>query len=237
MSKISFFRHAQASYLSDNYDQLSPKGIEQSHFLGKYLARENMQFDKVYSGPLVRQKHTCQIVGQELGQANIDFPMPIILDGLAEHLGPQALKQSLPQLRKEVPVIKAWFEEIDRDPSTRRKNNLKSFQYFMGRWMNGIIKVPDIQTWDEFMVQVRSALATITEQTNRGEHIAVFTSGGTISAIICEVLEIINYEKAAELNYLIKNTSRHDFYYSNGKMSLDFMNNVEHLDKEFYTLV
>jgi len=62
MSKIYFFRHAQASYLADNYDKLSEKGEAQSAELGKYLVSKNMQFDKIFVGPLERQKHTCEIV-------------------------------------------------------------------------------------------------------------------------------------------------------------------------------
>ena len=39
MSKIYFFRHAQASLGSDNYDILSKKGELQALYLGKYLVK------------------------------------------------------------------------------------------------------------------------------------------------------------------------------------------------------
>ena len=52
MSKIYFFRHAQASFGADNYDELSAKGKLQSLELGKYLISKKQRFDRVYVGPL-----------------------------------------------------------------------------------------------------------------------------------------------------------------------------------------
>ena len=58
MSKLYFFRHGQASLGADNYDVLSSKGKEQAVALGTYLAQKNIQFDRVFVGPLDRQKDT-----------------------------------------------------------------------------------------------------------------------------------------------------------------------------------
>ena len=62
MSKLYFFRHAQASFGAANYDALSEKGIAQSVELGNYLVAEKFSFDKVFVGPLQRQQHTFEIV-------------------------------------------------------------------------------------------------------------------------------------------------------------------------------
>ena len=50
MSKIYFFRHAQASLGSDNYDVLSKKGELQALELVKYLVANKYKFDKIYVG-------------------------------------------------------------------------------------------------------------------------------------------------------------------------------------------
>ena len=42
MSKIYFFRHAQASLGNDNYDVLSKKGEFQAHQLAKFLVKNNL---------------------------------------------------------------------------------------------------------------------------------------------------------------------------------------------------
>ena len=47
MSKIYFFRHAQASLGSDNYDILSKKGELQALYLGKYLVLNKYNFDNL----------------------------------------------------------------------------------------------------------------------------------------------------------------------------------------------
>ena len=74
MSKIYFFRHAQASLGSDNYDVLSKKGELQALELGKYLVANKYKFDKIYVGELTRQQHTCKIVSEVYKENNLTFP-------------------------------------------------------------------------------------------------------------------------------------------------------------------
>ena len=57
MSKIYFFRHAQASINADDYDVLSAKGEEQSAYLGRYLVDNQYKFDKVYVGRSEGKSH------------------------------------------------------------------------------------------------------------------------------------------------------------------------------------
>ena len=66
MSKLFFFRHAQASLGKENYDVLSKKGELQAAELGKFLTNNNMKFDKIYVGELRRQQHTYEIVKEIL---------------------------------------------------------------------------------------------------------------------------------------------------------------------------
>jgi broad specificity phosphatase PhoE len=70
MSKIFFFRHAQASLGADNYDVLSKKGELQALELGKYLVKKKYLFDKIYVGSLQRQQHTYEIVSEFLKKIN-----------------------------------------------------------------------------------------------------------------------------------------------------------------------
>jgi len=64
MSRLFLVRHGQASFLERNYDKLSAKGEEQARILGKYWAGLNLGFDRVYSGPRVRQRETARIAGE-----------------------------------------------------------------------------------------------------------------------------------------------------------------------------
>ena len=77
MSHLFLIRHGQASFLSDNYDQLSDMGREQAKILGKQLVTSATNFDVVYSGDLVRQIDTAEIV------ANVYLENEVILSNVA----------------------------------------------------------------------------------------------------------------------------------------------------------
>lgn len=51
MSILHLVRHGQASFGAEDYDNLSPKGIQQSIELGKALAKQQSIFDHVIVGP------------------------------------------------------------------------------------------------------------------------------------------------------------------------------------------
>ena len=71
MSRLFLIRHGQASFLERNYDKLSPKGEQQSRMLGEYWAGLKLRFDRVYSGPRVRQRETARIVGEAYRAAGL----------------------------------------------------------------------------------------------------------------------------------------------------------------------
>jgi len=87
MSKLFFFRHGQASLGAANYDVLSDKGVEQSQLLGAYLFDENIVFDKIFVGPLERQKNTFKAVQEHYAANGIKLPPPTVINGLKEHNG------------------------------------------------------------------------------------------------------------------------------------------------------
>ena len=106
MSKIYFFRHAQASFGADNYDELSAKGKLQSLELGKYLVSKKQRFDRVYVGPLKRQQHTFEIVKKVYDENNLFLPEPILEKGLLEHNGHKAMEHNVTNFNKNSPLCK-----------------------------------------------------------------------------------------------------------------------------------
>ncbi len=237
MSKLYFFRHAQASYGAKNYDQLSPKGEEQSQLLGDYLVQKQMHFDKIFVGPLVRQNHTYEIVAAAYEKANLSIPKPVFLEELKEHEGTEGVKTILPELMHKNPQIKKWYTEIEENPKLMRRNTLLSFQYFMDEWAMGRLVVPNIESWADFRANVTKGLYKILAQTGKGETIGVFTSGGTISSIIAESLQIQNEQRVAALNFSIRNTSITSFLYARQQFNILAMNEIPHLSDEMITFV
>ena len=62
MATIYLIRHGQASFGSDDYDQLSQLGIRQAEVTGEYFRESGIFFDSAYSGDLKRQIDTSQLV-------------------------------------------------------------------------------------------------------------------------------------------------------------------------------
>ena len=237
MSKLFFFRHAQASYGAANYDQLSEKGIEQSAILGKHLVDKGFQFDRVYVGTLERQKHTFEIVKEIYEKNNKTFPKPIYLEALREHQGPKASTLALEKLKETVPQVKQWMDEIEANPALTHRNRILYFQYFMNEWTSGNIEIDEVQSWKKFRDVVRAGLKQILNQTQKGENIAAFTSGGTISSIVAESLNMQDEYQIATLNFSIRNTSYSSFLYSNKQFNLLSVNELPHLEGEMVTFV
>jgi len=237
MSKLYFFRHAQASYGAKNYDVLSPKGEEQSAILGQYLVDKGFQFDKIFVGPLRRQEHTFEIVKSVYDKNEKHLPEPIFLEELREHVGPKAARIGIPKMVQTVPKMKQWYAEMQENPAITRRNSLLSFQYFMDEWVEGRIEIEGIQSWSEFRKTVKKGLDFILENTGKGETTASFTSGGTISAIAAESLKIVDEKRVANLNFSIRNTSFTSFLYSNNQFNLLSMNELPHLEGEMVTFV
>lgn len=237
MSKLYFFRHAQASYLSNNYDQLSPKGEQQSEELGKYLVGKNMTFDRIFVGPLARQKHTFEIVKDLFLKAGKQLPEAVVLDGLKEHSGPEAVRFGVQKLMESDPDVQKWVTDMQSDSKLMKRNNLLIFQRFMNDWATGRIKVPEVESWAEFRTQTRRGLTTILEKTGKGETIGVFTSGGTISSITAEALNLTDEEQVAAMNFSVRNTSFSSFLYSKNNFNLLSFNELPHLPEEMITFV
>src|SRR5262249_45149663 len=85
MSDLVLVRHAQASFLADDYDRLSPLGESQAEPLGAEWARRSVRFDEVYTGPRRRQQQTAERVGAAYRASGLGWPEPVVVDELDEY--------------------------------------------------------------------------------------------------------------------------------------------------------
>lgn len=237
MSKLYFFRHAQASFMADNYDKLSEHGEKQSEELGKYLVRKEFHFDKIFVGPLERQKKTFEIVSNIYSKHNITIPEPVFVEELREHSGPRAMRYVFPKLKETNLEIKKLLQIADENPKLKKRNHLLVFQHFMDEWAEGNIEVPEVDSWVTFRKNVKVGLEHILANTGKGETIGAFTSGGTISAITAEALAIKEERTVATMNFSVRNTSFTSFLFSQNKFNLLSFNELPHLEKEMITFV
>ncbi len=69
MAELFLVRHAQASFGSDNYDQLSELGYQQSAWLGEYFRNRGIAFDELITGTQLRHRQTLdEIVPARIGR-------------------------------------------------------------------------------------------------------------------------------------------------------------------------
>ena len=237
MSKIYLFRHAQASLGSDNYDVLSSKGELQATELGKYLCKKKFVFDKIYVGNLRRQQHTIEIVSEEYNKSGIPIPIPKVLEDLNEHQATQAMKSEFPKMILNDPYIKTLKDKIENNPKNQHSYMMLGFKYFLHKWVKNEIIIEGIIPWKKFRFNSVNALKSILNDTKKGETIGIFSSGGTISSIVSEVLKINNEIVVADLNFSVRNTSFSSLLYSNNEINLLSFNELPHLKGDMITFV
>ena len=209
MGLITIVRHGQASFGSDNYDQLSDVGMEQSRVLGEHLKHQEHEFDSVYSGSLERHKQT--------------------LDGI---LQAYSIKHS-PEIDANLnefefkSVIKAYLVHHKRpfpDKSTPRVEYYRLLKNAMLSWQTGELDYLEMtESWLAFFERTTSAMNAIAR--NRAKHTLIVTSGGVLGAILKSVLNAPD-ATAIELNLQIRNASVTQFFVGKSGVSLSEFNNV-----------
>ena len=230
MGKLFLVRHAQASFLGQNYDMLSKLGEGQARLLGEYWARQNIIFDRVGSGPCLRQRDTLQIVSDAYREAGVKFPDPLVLSEFDEYPGQAVLERSLPGLLKKDQTVRdlhAAFQSSS-DSSRMRASFQKLFEVVIGRWVDGEICPPGVETWLEFCSRVNSGLAKFLSAGGHGERSAIFTSGGAIAVAIQRALQL-SPENTLQMSWMSRNSSWSEFLFSAQRFTLSSFNSHSHI--------
>lgn len=216
MSELYLVRHAQASFGSDNYDQLSKTGRQQSRFLGEYFRKRSISFDQIVTGDLQRHhqtleelapRHTITVL-KHSGLNEYDF------ESLTHNYINRYSDDELVCALAENPAdMKAYFRLLRRVLTAWRENRLE----------------PVTETWADFEKRVQQARSTLQAMADQHRQILAISSGGAISLFLGSVLEL-SAEKVFDLNLQMRNTSISHFYFNRDKMNLSSFNAVPHLD-------
>lgn len=236
MSKLYLIRHAQASFLSADYDNLSDHGHRQSTALGEYYAKKGLLFDKVYVGPLKRHHQTYQRVKAAYEAAGLAFPTAIEYDELREYEGMDVMGEVRKQLEIHQPQFKAWFDEMDRQPNHTTK--MKMVVTYLNLWATntlGFDLPKGAQTFAGFRATAEKGLAKMMQGNEKGKTIAAFSSGGCIAAMLGKVMDIQNHGKTMGFNLVMRNTAISEVLFSGNRLSLMTFNDLQHLPEEMVT--
>ncbi len=222
MSEIYFIRHGQATYDGKNYDHLSELGREQARVLGDYLSCRGVRFNAAYSGTLTRQRHTAELVLSGLGQD----PAMLQLAPEGNEYNSMAIMDSLlPHLPGPGPRNLAEMRALASDRPAFRQ----AYERGMLHWLTAPVGQAGPETWRGFQERVQGFVRRVMEEQGRGRRVAVFSSGGPISAVMRMALSLED-EVALRLTWQIRNSSVSVFKYDQHRLTLHSFNSVSHLE-------
>ncbi len=231
MSTLWVVRHGQASFFSDDYDQLSPLGEEQSRRLGRYWVAGGQTFNRVFVGPRRRHHETCRLAGEAFREAGLAWPEAEELPGLDEYAAEEVLKQSLPSLVQTDPHLQRLHEQMAA--ATDRADHLRRFQriyeHVMGLWVEGRLVLDDVEDWPRFCQRTDAAWSQVLAS-GGGTRAVAFTSGGPVGVAVGRALEVPQ-RKTLPVAWMMRNGAYCEFLFSSERFTLSTFNSFPHLDR------
>ena len=226
MGSIYLIRHGQASFGAENYDVLSPLGFQQSAALGDYLDQMGIRFDRCVSGELNRQQDTARATLQQMSfRVESQLP-PLVIDAaFNEFRADEVIRAHMDDLL----AVEPGAMQVFANAANHRAEFQRLFKYVIQRWVSGDHEKQGLESWQSFVNGVRAGLSRLLEQANKKDNIAVFTSGGTITALL-QLIIGVSPIKAFELNWQIVNTSLSRLKYRDQDVALASFNSHAHLE-------
>jgi len=229
MSSLVLVRHAQASFLKDDYDQLSDHGFDQAKGLGQYWVDQGFEFDELYVGPCKRHGQTADSFAEKLRQAGVKIPDGTILPGLDEHQVDQLVTRHFDALCNQLPSVQHLVESFG---TTNWLQDPRAFQLVFQKtcvhWMNGEIEGLEVEPWLDFVERVNAAYDEILNAAGRSRRVVVVTSVGPITVMMWRALAL-QKKQAIEVGWRVRNTSLSEFLFSSGRVTLESFNSLPHL--------
>lgn len=195
MALITFVRHAQASLGSDNYDQLSEKGMVQAQLLGQLFFKQYSPFNQVWIGEMSRHRQTAEYC---LEASNIVLE-PQINQNLNEFDHEEVLLKLDIAKYPNKEKLMHYIQQTDHP----KKTMAVIFAQAVKRWQSGEYDEEYVETWNQFQIRCITAFEYIRSHSEK-QHSLVFTSGGVISVIIQSIMQLSN-QATFELNWSMVN--------------------------------
>lgn len=236
MGSLLLVRHGQASFLSEDYDRLSPLGEEQARRLGQAWVRRGVRLDGAFVGPRLRQRRTAELVLEVLGEAGLPAPTLRELPALDEMQAQLLLQKGVPELLLGEPRLRALAEGMQEAVTTGRLPQAefqRLFEAVMAEWVAGRLVAPGLESWAEFRGRVVAALDAMMASVagSSGARVAGFTSGGPVAISMQRAGEMSDAATLA-LTGTVRNASVTEFLFRGSRFSLSLYNEVSHLHDE-----
>jgi broad specificity phosphatase PhoE len=219
---ILLIRHAQASFGTADYDQLSEQGHAQTQALVSGLQRRGIHADRVISGGLRRQRDTAAPCAAAVGvELEIDERWDEYED--RDILGHHS----------DVP---AGLEQQPGDPPLSSREFQEILNRALDAWIVAGEAGPTRETWTRFHSRVNDALAEVASGLGKGQTALVISSGGVIAALSAGLMRLPPQALVA-FNHVSINTGITKLVVGRGGITLVSANEHAHLDEADVGLV
>lgn len=230
MSSLILVRHAQASFLEEDYDRLSAHGEEQARRLGEHWATVGPAIDEVIIGPRRRHRQTAEIVGQCIREAGRSWPDPMVREDWDEHQVDRLMLDHAPQFAARHPHLRQLIDAAHAEgtPPERARRFQQLFEAVATLWVADAVGHPNIETWDAFRRRIQRGLDEIVSRPGRGRRVAVFTSVGAVTVAMQRAMRCDD-RTALATGWRVWNCSLTEFAFSGDRFTLDRFNSLPHL--------
>jgi len=197
MATIFLIRHGQAQFGMEEYDALSPTGIEQAKILGKSFSERKIVPTKIISGAMKRHQQTMDYC---LEQMHIENAEKILNDDWNEFDHRDIIAKYEPRYKD--------IEELKKDIFLDKSPKEKITEVLVGavtRWTSGQYNDYN-ESWTSFCERVKNGLQKIENESAKDDVVFVFSSGGSISVILQKMLDL-SVQKTFEMQLNIANCS------------------------------
>jgi broad specificity phosphatase PhoE len=210
MADIWLIRHGQAGDVMGDYDRLSDLGREQSRIAGAGWRHLGPIHHSVMGG-MRRHALTAECFEEGFGT-----------------LPPVTVDEGFNEFDHQVVVRAALAAGITPPTSGGKAAFFEFFGAAMGRWADGAYDADYPEPYAVFQSRVVAGFGRLQARVEKGQTALVFTSGGTISAIVRSLLDL-RPARAFHLNTVMVNTSFTHVQVGAGRASLVTFNNFAHL--------
>ena len=229
MSTLTLVRHGQARPFEKDSDRLSDLGEQQARSLGQYWIREGIRFDAAVSGSLKRHRQT----EEQVRATGFAMPHSTIDAGWNEYDAGAILQLLGPKLVAEDALFAQRKQEFDAMEKGEDRNRYfqRMFEMLMDAWLRGRVIADGVETFATYQARVLAALHGITEAAGSNRNVVVFTSGGPIGLCVQHALHAPD-SAFLDVNWRMRNCSVNEFTFSKGRLSLDSLNGMSHLERQ-----
>lgn len=166
MTTITLVRHGQASAGTDNYDRLSPLGVQQARYLGEWWAKTGLTPTAAFAGTLQRQQHTAKLV---LEHGNLSSLTVETLSNLDEYA--------------HTDVDREFGGGFSSDGGSHL--TLPDYHGIIDRWRSAPNSALNgVESWSNFMSRGLHAVEEARQAVGSSGHAVLFTSGGVIATLL-----------------------------------------------------